>query len=298
MPPEALFDRALTRRALLRAGLGAGMATAGAVLVPSMHGAAFAADRPSIQATSFASDLYASPDAQRFSLILLRPTSSEIRTDVAGPPVEVRFKAPGGDWGPYVKLRLDREGLPKRRGIYRTDAVFDAAGNWKVRAKIGGKVANTFPQKVAATAAAPVPGQAAPRAASPTVNDSLGVNPICTRDPQCPLHTVSLSDAIGSGTAVAVLFATPALCTSQYCGPVLDEMLKVMDPYRDRVTFVHVDIYKGTSATIVSPTVEAWNLPSEPWLFGIDGAGTVTARLDTAFGKTEMVSLFDGLVGA
>ena len=124
------------------------------------------------------------------------------------------------------------------------------------------------------------------------------MKPICTRVPPCPLHTVSLSDVIGTGKPVAVMFATPALCQSAYCGPVLDEMLAIMGPYQDRVVFVHVDIYKGKTATIQSPTVVAWNIPSEPWLFGIDGAGNVTARLDTAFGKTEMVALLDGLVAA
>ena len=54
-------------------------------------------------------------------------------------------------------------------------------------------------------------------------------------------------------------------------------MLNVMEPYQDRITFVHVDIYKSLTDTKLSPTVEAWNLPSEPWLYGIDSAGTITA---------------------
>ena len=256
MPPEDLFDRALSRRSLLRAGLGAGVAAAGAVLLPSLTSAAFAAPSQ-MHATSYASDLYVSADPQRFSLILQRGTRTGIK-DVAGPPTDVRFKAPGSSWGPFTKLRLDTEGLPENRGIYRTDAVFDQAGTWLGQARVGGKVANTFPQPVAATAIAPVPGQSAPRAASPTITDSLGVKPICTRVPPCPLHTVSLSDVIGTGKPVAVMFATPALCQSAYCGPVLDEMLKIMGPYQDRVQFVHVDIYKGKTLATLSPTVEAW----------------------------------------
>jgi len=294
MPSDDLFDRALTRRALLRAGVGAGVATAGAMLLPSLTSAAFAAG-PTVQAFSFASDVYVSPDPQRFSLVLIKPTAKG-QQFASGPRVDVRFKAPHGAWSSPVNLQLDTDGLPKGRGIYRTTAVFDRAGYWKVEAKVDGKVVNTFQQKVTSTAEAPIPGEAAPLAASPTTTDSLGVNPICTRVPPCPLHTVSLSDVIGTGEPVAVLFATPALCTSQFCGPVLDEMLKVMGPYQERVQFVHVDIYTNTTGTTQSPTVKAWNLPSEPWLFGIDGAGNVTARLDTAFGKTEMVALLDGLV--
>src|SRR5262245_10897852 len=129
------LDHALSRRDLLRLGVGAGVATAGAVLLPTLTHAALAAET-GVQATSFASDVYVSPDPQRFSLILVKPTSTSIRQDVAGPPVEVRFRSPGGAWSPYVRLALDTEGLPKRRGIYRTDAVFDRSGDWKVQAKI------------------------------------------------------------------------------------------------------------------------------------------------------------------
>jgi hypothetical protein len=296
MPPEDRFDRGLSRRDLLRLGMGAGVLSAGAVLLPSLTSTAFGAT-PDVQATQFSTDLYVSPDAQRFSLVLIRPGVKGLPY-VSGPKVDVRFKAPSGEWTPFTTLRLDTEGLPKNRGVYRTASVFDQPGNWKVQAKIGGTVANSFLQPVKATADAPVPGEQAPRASSPTTTDALGVNPICTRVPPCPLHMVSLSDVIGTGKPVAVLFATPALCTSMYCGPVLDEMLKVMTPYQERVTFVHVEIYKGSTATTLSPTVEAWGIQSEPWLFGIDGAGAVTARLDTAFGKTEMVALFDHLIAA
>jgi hypothetical protein len=295
--PRSSLERALSRRAFLRAGGVAGLAAAGAAVLGAGHALpAFAAEGANaIQATPFSSDLYAAATPQRFSLVLLRGTSNGIKY-VSGPPVEVRFKPPGGAWQPYTKLRLDTEGLPKGRGVYRSDLVFDQPGAWKAQTKVRGAGANGFTLTLPATAVAPVPGDAAPRAASPTTVDALGVNPICTRKPPCPLHTVSLSDVIGAGKPVAVMFATPALCQSAYCGPVLDEMLAIMEPYQDRVTFVHVDIYKSLTDTTLSPTVEAWKLPSEPWLYGIDGAGTITARLDTAFGKTEMVALFDGLV--
>jgi hypothetical protein len=297
MPAESLFESELSRRALLRVGVGIGVAGAGAVLLGAHALPARAVTRGAgVVALPYSSDLYASPDPQRFSLVLQRATGGGIKY-VSGPPVEVRFKGPSTDWQPYTALRLDTEGLPAGRGVYRTEAVFDRAGNWKGQVKVNGDRANGFALALPEQAVAPVPGDAAPRAASPTLADPLGVDPICTREPPCPLHTVSLSEVIGSGTPVAVMFATPALCVSAYCGPVLDEMLDVMGPYQDRVRFVHVDIYKNLNTAKLSPTVKAWGLPSEPWLYGIDGAGTITARLDTAFAKTEMVELFDGLVG-
>jgi hypothetical protein len=131
---------------------------------------------------------------------------------VSGPSVEVRFRSPDG-----LERLLEARSTPRApegTGVYRDEFTFDAR-HWKGQAKFSG---TTTSRCVPATAVAPVPGDAAPRAASPTTTNSLGVNPICTRKPPCPLHTVSLSDVIGAGKPVAVLFATPALCTSQFCG--------------------------------------------------------------------------------
>jgi hypothetical protein len=68
-----------------------------------------------------------------------------------------------------------------------------------------------------------------------------------------------------------------------------------MDPYKDRITFVHTEIYQALTGTALVPTVSAWHLASEPWLFGIDAAGVIQARLDGAFGGDEMKTLLDGL---
>ena len=40
----------------------------------------------------------------------------------------------------------------------------------------------------------------------------------------------------------------------------------------------------------------AWNLPYEPFLFTIDGAGTIRGRLDSAFGRDEITPLLQSLV--
>lgn len=279
-----------------RAFLGGGLALAGGLAV-ARAAPALAASRTKAYAIPFSSDVYASPQPQRFTVVLQQGTSNGIKY-VAGPAVEVRFKGPGaGEWTPYMPMQLDRAGLPKGRGVYRAPVTFAQPGTWNGQARFDDRLTK-FTLTVPATATAPVPGEAAPRAASPTPSDTLGVKPICTRVPQCPLHDVSLANVIGTGRPTAVLFATPALCTSMYCGPVLDELLDVRGAYQDRITFVHVDIYKSLRGTTQSPTVLAWKLPSEPWLFTVDGAGTIVTRLDTAMGKEEMQLALDDLLTA
>jgi hypothetical protein len=93
------------------------------------------------------------------------------------------------------------------------------------------------------------------------------------------------------------MFATPARCQTRYCGPVLDTLLPLVPKYQDRIDFVHVEIYKNNQTTDVIPTVSAWGLEGEPWFFGVDGTGLVTARLDGAFDETEMRGVLDGLAG-
>jgi hypothetical protein len=244
------------------------------------------------------SDLYASPEPQRFVFAVA------IGADYASrAPAQVGFIPPGSATGSRtvdVTLQpttLHKRGLPKGRGVYVTEATFDRPGVWDAVVVTRGEQV-PFALDVKEQPTGPTVGTPAPRAPSPTKADRLGVKPICTRVPPCPLHTVSLSDVIGAGTPAAVMFATPALCQSQYCGPVLDELLEVRDAYGDRITFVHVEIYRSNRGADLSPTVEAWGIDSEPWFYTVDAAGTIVGRLDGAFGRDEIVQQLDALVPA
>jgi hypothetical protein len=301
MTPDPFFDRDLSRRAFLGGGL---VVAGGLVTAASLGSPAFGASSANkLAPLVLSSDLYVSDQPQRLVVALARGGKRGIQF-VSGPAAQFRFRAPtlpGGTAATatsWVKAPLDRAGLPKGRGVYVSSPLLDTAGVWKVEAKTQGETV-PFAIQVNAAPIAPVVGQPAPRAASPTLTDTLGVSPICTRQPMCPLHTVSLASVIGAGKPVAALFATPARCQSQYCGPVLDEMLHVMDPFKDRVTFVHIEIYKSLTASDQAhvPTVDAWHLPSEPWLYGIDGAGVIRSRIDGAFGGDEMQALLTKLAG-
>jgi hypothetical protein len=294
MVPDASPSVGLSRRAFLGGSLAAagGFALAGTFADP-----AFAAPDPKTYfPLVLATDLHASTQPQRMVFALSHSGPKGIQF-ASGPSVSVRFRAPGGTaWTPLAKTAYDRVGLPKGRGVYVTFPTFDTPGVWKVEARAQGqKIPFTIqvnPQPVTL-----VPGAAAPKAPSPTTADTLGVKPICTRDPMCPLHTQSLSTVIGAGKPVAALFATPARCQSQYCAPVLDEFLDVIGSYGDQIVPVHIEIYQAATGTALVPTLDAWQIESEPWLFGVDAAGTIQSRIDGAFGGTEMKTLLDALVG-
>jgi hypothetical protein len=248
-------------------------------------------ERGELSALLLASDLYASPDPQRIAFAL-----ADRRGFASGPRAKLAFGAPGQPPGRPLDTTLHARGLPKRRGIYTAEVTLPQAGAYLGVVEVGGRSDASLAFQVQETAKAPVPGQPAPRAASPTLANPMDVDPICTRNPPCPLHDVSVDTVIGGGKPVAVLLATPARCESRYCGPVLDDLLTLVDEYRDRVTIVHVEIYKNLTGSDLVPTVEAWGIQTEPWLFGIDATGNVTARLDGAFGHDEQRQLLQRLV--
>lgn len=242
-----------------------------------------------VQGLRISSDLYVSTDPQRFAFAL-----AEGSTFLSTAGVSIAFRAPDGKTGAPVAATPRTEGLPEGRAVYTVRAVLPQEGIWDAFVDVDGRDV-TFPFQVTAEPIMPVEGSAAPGAPSPTTADPMGVDPLCTREPPCPLHDVSLDAAIGQGTPVVVMFATPARCQTRYCGPVLDQLLPLAEEYGDRVTFVHVEVYQNLTTDDLVSTVVAWGLESEPWLFGIDGAGNVAGRLDGAFSSDEIRELIDGL---
>lgn len=141
--------------------------------------------------------------------------------------------------------------------------------------------------------AVPVPGEPAVSTATPTEAASLGVAKVCTNDPACGMHEVSLDEALAAGRPVALLFATPAFCTSALCAPAVDTMAQVRDD-RDwgDVAFIHVEIFSDEGQTVLQ-SVSDWGLRSEPWFFTIGADGNVAERIDGPLLASELTSVVE-----
>jgi hypothetical protein len=240
-----------------------------------------------VQPEIVSSDLYASAKPQRLAFTVLSAAGPTATPD-AGKPARVALAPPGGGRvGPFVHATARAKGLGTFRGIYTIDATLPNAGTWNALVEYDGQKL-ALPLTVQKAARVVTIGEPAPRAPSPTVARPLGTKRVCTRSPACPLHTKSLSDLIGKGRPVGLLFATPAYCQTHYCGQVLDALLPLVPRYASKIDFVHCEIYLDTPVGPEISTVDAWKLPSEPWFFGLDGSGIVRARLDGAFDQTEM----------
>ena len=128
-------------------------------------------------------------------------------------------------------------------------------------------------------------GEPAPRVETDTVASAKGdIEAIDTRQPPSDLHERSFADVVGK-RPVALLFSTPQLCQSRVCGPVTDIALQMAAEYGDRMEFIHQEVYVDNDpAKGLRPSLRAFNLRTEPWLFVVDARGRVTARLEGSFG--------------
>jgi len=136
------------------------------------------------------------------------------------------------------------------------------------------------------------PGERAIPVVTPTPADHRGVEPICTRDPSCPFHDVTLSDALSNGRPTALLISSPAYCQTNVCGPVLE--LLIEEGTGRPMNLVHAEVYADAAATgdalkaKLSETTTTYKLSFEPSLLIVDAKGIVADRLDFVFDRAEL----------
>lgn len=217
-------------------------------------------------------------ESQRFAFAL---TDVADNTPVELDDVEVYTREPGGEvlGGPFPveAYGAGDVGLP----LYRTVIDVPEPGPIEVVAVSGDDYGASAINAVRPEdSAVPVPGEEAISVKTPTEENPEGVEELCTRNPPCTMHEVSLDDALDEGRPVMLMFATPAYCQTAVCGPGVDTLQEVQDS-RDwgDVAFIHAEIFSDAGVT-VAEHVRAWELPSEPWLFSIDGEGRIVRRLD------------------
>jgi hypothetical protein len=138
----------------------------------------------------------------------------------------------------------------------------------------------------------PLVGDPLPAIDTPTTDDLRDVDPVCTREPACPLHDITLREALTLGKPVAYLLGTPAYCQTGTCSPALDAILEVREKVGDTVTFVHAEIYTDRTATTPAKAVTSYNMTYEPALFVTDANGVLTDRLDAIFDARELRAVF------
>ena len=174
--------------------------------------------------------------------------------------------------------------------IYETQVDLPRAGRWhvltltKAQGRTYGAAATVA---VARSSPIPVKGEPAPRTATDTRASAGGdIGAIETRVPPDDMHEKSLTDVLAK-RPVALLFATPALCESRVCGPVVDIAAQLKRDYGERVEFLHQEVFVDNEVSKgLRPPLRRFGLRTEPWLFTIDRRGRIAARLEGSFGSS------------
>jgi len=181
------------------------------------------------------------------------------------------------------------------RGVYVADVPFKRNGKFAMLAiaQLDGRLVATSPISVQVGGKKVVPpavGQKAPVIHTLTPTDVAGdVAKIDTRIPPAPsLLKDDFADVVGK-KPVVITFATPQLCQSRVCGPVVDVVDEVQAKVGDKVSFIHQEVYQDNEINKgLRPQLVTYKLQTEPWTFVIDKNGVISTRFEGAFSPGEL----------
>jgi len=259
---------------------------------------------------------------------LLLAVFTDARERVAGGTVEVRLAhlgdEPGGEATPGPPrtasfLPIPGLDLPAPdpgpavvasnalTGVYRLDVDLDAPGFWGVSVTaelVGvGTVEGRTVFRVLEESEVIDVGDTAPPTpnivredvdagrASPQSLDSRLRDP-AERDRAAVLHTTRVDASLAAGRPVLIAISTPVYCVSLVCGPLTEYLVDVAGRFGDRADFVHIEVYEDGEARRLNPAAATWiqteSGGNEPWVFLVDGTGTVIARWDNVIDPVEL----------
>lgn len=190
--------------------------------------------------------------------------------------------------------------VPEATGLYRATFDFDRSGVWVANVTpAGGDPLPPVLFSVVDNPLAPGIGEKAPAAPTPTL-DTHPIEELTTDpDPDPSFYQLSLPEALENGRATVVVFSTPAYCQTAACGPLLNEVKRIA-PDHPEVDFIHVEVFTGLTdpdfvpdAAHLAPAVglDWYALPSEPWVFVVDGDGFVVGRFEGVMDASELEAL-------
>jgi hypothetical protein len=195
------------------------------------------------------------------------------------------------------------ETVPNVRGIYSTTVNIPEAGVYQITVDAegfnesgpSGFAASDDPVNVSR-------GESAPATPTRTIHDFPDLAIISSdQEPDPLMYELSVDEAISNGRPTLIVFATPAFCASQACGPMLDQVKGMRSDYPD-VDFIHVEVYQDLQVEkqedlVVVEAVVDWGLPSEPWVYVVDEAGVVSALFEGAVTDIDLAAALKAVTG-
>jgi hypothetical protein len=195
---------------------------------------------------------------------------------------------------PQFQSRTTAQDPDAAKSVYIATVPFARGGRQVVTAlvRLDGRLlaTNAYAVDVGTKGGPPRAGQMAIKVDTPTLASVAGdAARIDTRQPAATdLLQDNLAHVLGK-RPVVITFATPLLCQSRVCGPVVDIVEQAKATAPKDVAFIHQEIYRDNQVNHgATPEVSAWRLRSEPWTFVIDRHGRIVERFEGAFSVGEL----------
>jgi hypothetical protein len=175
-----------------------------------------------------------------------------------------------------------------------------APGYWGLAAVVtladGTALQGQFTVEALADPSAPVVGEVPPA----IENRTLATQPDLAKltsdvQPERGLYEMTITEAMASGRPSVVIFGTPGFCTSRLCAPVVNSAKTLYPDWKDRVNFIHVEIYQSFDPLTYGPEMDQWHLTSEPWTFVLDSQGTVAGRFGGPLSPRELSAALEAV---
>lgn len=202
---------------------------------------------------------------------------------------------------PVTTMTMDFEwSIEDVTGVYIGHASFPSAGKWGAEVAIRGegideRVKTSF--TVTEEGSTPALGAEVPTSDTLTLDDKPLKELTTDPHPDPSFYETSVAGSIEAGNPFVVVFATPKFCSSAVCGPTL-EIVKEASKGFSGIDFIHIEVYElpaDPSNLKPVPSASEWGLPSEPWVFVVDGDGNLAAKYEGVVGAAELQEELDKL---
>ncbi len=187
--------------------------------------------------------------------------------------------------------------VPEVRGVYAFRLDIPEPGTYQLTLAAG-NLGTLGPIGLVAVDDPPVVtvGDPAPRSVTRTTRDHQLTEITSDPSPDPRFYEMTVAEAVEEGPSV-IVFATPAWCVSQSCGPLLDQVKALADSYPG-INFVHVEVYEDIHVSSFEdleyvPAVSEWGLLVEPWVFVTDARGVVVASFEGAVSDRELAEVME-----
>lgn len=203
-------------------------------------------------------------------------------------------------------------GITGMTGFYAVTPTFDRPGTWGAAVAVVDPATGTadgakLQFTVAEEGSTPRVGEPAPSARTPTLADVGGDARRLSTDPQPEpaFYETSLPDALAAGEPFLLGFITPAFCTSAQCGPTIDIVKEavraapvrvvVVEPYELSWDGVRLQPVLESGSFVPVEAARVYGIPTEPWIFLVDGDGRVAASYEAVVGPDELAEAIRSL---